>query len=131
MKIKRPLLWVCIILIIVVIAYCSIYTGGMMMAPRMQEDIMKKVSLILIILLTFACTAFADDFCNNQWPNSLQMRDYCEDRQQRYIYLTTTAYALLKTDAISIQKMNHCILMYQTDVSADWELVYLCIMSTD
>jgi len=35
MKIKRPLLWVCIIIAIAVIVYCSIYTGGMLMAPRM------------------------------------------------------------------------------------------------
>jgi len=35
MKIKRPLLWAIIIIAIAVIGYCAIYSGSMMMAPRM------------------------------------------------------------------------------------------------
>jgi hypothetical protein len=35
MKIKRPLLWAGIIIAIAVIAYCSIYSVGIMIAPRM------------------------------------------------------------------------------------------------
>jgi len=35
MKIKRPWLWAIIILALAVITYCSVYSAGIMMAPRM------------------------------------------------------------------------------------------------
>jgi len=35
MKIKRPVVWVAVILTIIVVGYCLIYGLAIMMAPRM------------------------------------------------------------------------------------------------
>lgn len=95
---------------------------------------MKPFTVILLIII-LSCiailTARADDFCKNQWPDSIQMQEYCIDRQERYLYVVATTYDLIQNDYYSKRDMDHCIFMNNIDGLVDWELMYMCFLTIE
>ena len=65
----------------------------------------------------------------NEWPNSIQMQDWCTDRQNRYAYVVVAAWELFK-NSDNEKEIKECVSLYMDEemLTADWQLVYQCIL---